>query len=429
MVGSAGLAEGDRRANLIEWYRRVRHHTVSLCKSLDPEDFNLQVVAETSPAKWHLAHTTWFFDQMLLSKLCPTYRCPDEAYNYLFNSYYQTVGAFHPRSERRMLARPLLPQVLAWRQHVDEALAAFIAECAANQWPEVARLTELGLHHEQQHQELLIMDLKRNFYANPMLPTLPQPLVAEQASREQGLELWQELPAGFYQIGASGAGFSYDNERPQHQVWLPRTAIMNYPVTNAAWREFMADGGYERVELWLAEGWDFVQSQQIKAPLYWFNPKEHPVALGSLATKDLPVGAANEEWLVYDLSGVKALNPWDPVLHVSFYEAQAFAKWRGCRLASEFEWEAWATTVGKGAGIGSGWEWTKSSYEAYPGFCEEQGALAEYNGKFMCNQYVLRGGSAATPPGHARATYRNFFGAADRWPFTTVRLARQDHNQ
>jgi ergothioneine biosynthesis protein EgtB len=379
--------------SLAQAYADVRAHTEALAGPLSAEDCLLQSMPDASPVKWHLAHTSWFFETVILAKR-PGYKAFDPRFAYLFNSYYEALGPRHPRPRRGQLSRPNLEEVYAYRAHVDRAMADACAD-------EMLRdLIVLGLHHEQQHQELILTDIKHAFFSNPLLPAYRGDGNAPQASRSRD---WISIPGGVSLIGHDGAGFAFDNESPRHQVLLRPFRIASRPVSNGEYQAFIADGGYRRPEFWLSDGWARVQEEHWEAPLYWLKDDD-----GSES--------------VFTLSGVQPLDACAPVEHVSFYEAAAYAAWAGARLPTEFEWEAAAT-----ADIfahGEVWEWTRSSYDPYPGFKAFEGVAAEYNGKFMIGQMVLRGGSSATPPGHIRATYRNFFPPQARWQFSGIRLAK-----
>jgi ergothioneine biosynthesis protein EgtB len=363
-----------------------------LSAPLSAEDRAVQSMPDTSPTKWHLAHTTWFFETVILSQYAPGYVPFDPAFAYLFNSYYEGLGPRHPRPQRGLLTRPSTEEVMAYRAHVDTAMQRLIAGCTN----EIARLVTLGLHHEQQHQELILTDIKHAFFANPLMPAYaPAKPRAAQAAGELS---WKTHPGGIVGIGHQIHGFAFDNEGPAHEVLLRPFRIASRPVTCGEYFAFMEDGGYRRAEFWLSDGWAMSQAQGWDAPLYWISD----------------AGA----WSVFTLGGIKPLDADEPVAHVSFFEAAAYAAWAGARLPTEFEWEAAHPDA-----TGAVWEWTRSSYDPYPGFRPFDGALAEYNGKFMSGQMVLRGGSCATPPGHIRATYRNFFPPSARWQFSGIRLA------
>ncbi len=368
----------------------VRKFSEALAAPLSAEDAAIQSMPDASPAKWHLAHTSWFFETVILAQL-PGYRPFDPRFAYLFNSYYEALGPRHPRPRRGLITRPSLDEVLAWRSHVDAAMDA------AFERQDLRDAILLGLNHEQQHQELLLTDIKHAFFCNPLLPAYRSEALAPRAAQPlDGIS----IPGGMALIGHDGSGFAFDNEIPRHQVLLRPFKIASRPVSNGEYRDFIADGGYRRPELWLSDGWARVQEEGWEAPLYWLKDDD-----GSES--------------IFTLSGVQPLDPNAPVSHVSFYEAAAYAAWAGARLPTEFEWEAAAPQFDHG----EVWEWTRSSYDPYPGFRPLPGIAAEYNGKFMVSQVVLRGGSSATPPGHIRSTYRNFFPPSARWQFSGIRLA------
>jgi ergothioneine biosynthesis protein EgtB len=377
----------------VEHFLAVRKLTEQLAAPLSAEDQTVQSMPDASPTKWHLAHTTWFFETFVLRPHARNYRVFDPAYEYLFNSYYEAVGPRHPRPQRGMITRPGVDEILAYRRHVSEAMTGLLAG-GDNR---IAPLVELGLHHEQQHQELLLMDAKHLLAQNPLKPAY-QTMAAPKAKARP--LTWREFEGGLVEIGHDGTGFAFDNEGPRHRVWLEPFALAARPVNCGEYLAFMEDGGYRRPEFWLSAGWDSVSQRGWQAPLYW--------------ERD----GAN--WQVFTLSGVTAIDLNQPVCHVSAYEAAAYAKWAGKRLPREQEWETGAGAVDD---IGQVWEWTASPYVAYPGYREPAGAIGEYNGKFMANQMVLRGGCAATPAGHMRTTYRNFFPPDARWMFGGLRLA------
>jgi ergothioneine biosynthesis protein EgtB len=383
----AGLSAG-----LYEHYRQVRARSTALAAGLSAEDCTIQSMPDASPVKWHLAHTTWFFETMILAGL-PGYRNFDERFAYLFNSYYEGLGPRHPRPRRGMLTRPSLDTVMAYRAHVDTAMEKAVAASS----DAVQEYFPLGLHHEEQHQELILTDIKHALFANPLLPayTNEAPAFANAAELT-----WRAHPGGLVEIGHRGDQFAFDNETPRHVVMLRPFRIASHPVSNGEYLAFMEEGGYRRPEFWLSDGWTRLQTEGWDAPLYWLLDDD-----GSRS--------------VFTLSGVRALDRDAPVEHVSFFEAAAYAAWAGKRLATEFEWEA----ASRDFAYGQVWEWTRSSYDPYPGFKPFAGAAAEYNGKFMVGQIVLRGGSVASPPGHVRATYRNFFQPSARWQFSGIRLA------
>jgi len=388
------------QADLSEAYRSVRSHSVALAAPLSPEDCQIQSMPDASPVKWHLAHTSWFFETVILSRL-DGYRPFDPSFDYLFNSYYEALGPRHPRPRRGLITRPTLQQVLAYRAHVDAAMEKAFTVSALRD------AIFLGLHHEQQHQELILTDIKHAFFTNPLLPAYSDAVPEARAATP--LE-WRLHPGGITPIGHAGDGFAFDNETPRHEVLLRPFRIASRPVTNGEYGAFIADGGYRRPEFWLSDGWAMVQQEKLEAPLYWLKDDD---------------GSTRENSFVFTLSGVRPLDTDAPVEHVSFFEAAAFAAWAQKRLPTEFEWEAASGAFAHGPRSSSGkvWEWTRSSYDPYPGFRPFEGVAAEYNGKFMVGQLVLRGGSVATPPGHVRPTYRNFFPGSARWQFSGIRLA------
>jgi ergothioneine biosynthesis protein EgtB len=421
------VAQGVRqRAGAADDYRRIRALSERLCAPLAVEDYQIQAAVETSPPKWHLAHVSWFFETFLLVPYLRGYKTFDRRYDYLFNSYYEQLGSgFWPRPERGLLSRPTVADVYAYRAHVDSAMGRLIESADAAAWAEVGPLLGIGLNHEQQHQELLLTDIKFTFAYNPLRPAYRDDLPAPEPAEPAPLT-FVEYDGGLVEIGAGGEGFTYDNERPCHRVFLAPYRLADRPVTNREYLEFIADGGYQKPSLWLADGWQAVKQRGWCAPLYW--------------------APADNGWTQMTLGGPRPLNPAEPVVHVSYYEADAFATWAGKRLPSEAEWEQAASGVavqgnllesgrlhpapaaGRCEGaprqlFGDVWEWTASAYLPYPGFRAPEGALGEYNGKFMCNQMVLRGGSCATSADHVRATYRNFFYPHERWQFKGFRLA------
>lgn len=416
-AGAIGDDVAARPASaLLRRYRAVRARTLALAAPLSAEDCALQSMPDASPVKWHLAHTTWFFETFVVTAVQHDYRTPDPTYRVLFNSYYQAVGPQHPRPSRGLLSRPSLDDVLAYRAHVDRAMA----ECCerARTDSALAARIELGLNHEEQHQELILTDVLHLLSCNPLHPAYE---AGDAVSASEAPEMrWIRYRAGVATIGHVGDAFAFDNETPRHRVWLEAFELASRPVTNAEYAAFVADGGYRRPELWLALGWDLVRAEQWTAPPYWIE--------------------AGGAWHAFTLQGLHPLDPGAAVAHISYFEADAYARWAGARLPTEFEWEAVAARGREAAAIdswspaaraagtslrhGEVWEWTSSSYAPYPGYRVARGALGEYNGKFMCGQYVLRGGSRATPPGHARITYRNFFPPQARWQWSGVRLAR-----
>ena len=388
------------RDTLRERYRAVRDRTEALAAPLSPEDQVVQSMPDVSPTKWHRAHTTWFFETFLLSPALTRYRVFDPAYAYLFNSYYEAVGPRHPRPERGLLSRPSTDDVARYRRHVDDAMYELIGDIDEQQ----ADLVELGVNHEEQHQELLLMDIKHVLSCNPTDPAYD---IALPPVRNQVPLRYVDINGGVIEIGDAGASFTFDNERPRHLEHLEPFRLANRLVTASEWLQFIADDGYQRPELWLSDGWHAVQEHEWTAPLYWRDD-----------------GA--DGWTVFTLNGRRPLEREEPVVHVSHYEADAYARWIGARLPTEFEWEhaATATPLGGLEHLDDvAWQWTASAYLPYPRFHPAAGAVGEYNGKFMSGQMVLRGGASITPPDHTRATYRNFFPPASRWMYGGVRLA------
>lgn len=432
------------RSTLIDAFRQVRNDSDRMAQGLSPEDQNLQSMPGASPMKWHRAHTTWFFETFVLQGHAAdwgfSYRTINEQFSYLFNSYYNGIGAQFPRAHRSLMSRPDCEEVDAYRRHVDQAVEKAISETPDAELERLQTLVTLGLHHEQQHQELMVTDLKHAFGFNPIAPAWtkrPDPLGKAAAQN------WVKVSGGVVQIGhraddeaSSSLPFHFDNETPSHSVYLNDFELARRPVTCGEYLQFMADGGYENVNLWLSDGWAWRRENQINSPLYW--------------------RFEEDQWFLQTLGCWREVDPEEPICHIGFYEAHAFALWAGARLPTEAEWETAARGVGTG-GIEQGhfansqrfhpashtdhssqqttpekfvqlfgdvWEWTASSYAPYPGFQAVEGAIGEYNGKFMANQMVLRGGSCATPLGHVRVSYRNFFYPPDRWQFTGLRLAR-----
>ncbi|MES2254628.1 MAG: ergothioneine biosynthesis protein EgtB [Pseudomonadota bacterium] len=382
-------------APLNKIYAAVRAHSEALAQPLSAEDCAIQSMPDASPVKWHLAHTSWFFETVILSAR-EGYQAFDPRLAFLFNSYYEALGPRHPRPRRGLLTRPSLDEVLAYRAHVDAAMGSVLEEALNNERLHAAIL--LGLNHEQQHQELILTDIKHALFANPLLPSYGQESPTPQGPRD--LE-WQNHPGGICLVGHDGPAFAFDNERPRHRILLQPFRIASRPVSNAEYLAFVTEGGYRHPEFWLSDGWARVQEEGWDAPLYWLIDDD-----------------TSADRSVFTLSGVVPLDPHAPVEHVSFYEAAAYAAWAGARLPTEFEWEAAAVTHD-----GDVWEWTRSSYDPYPGFKPFEGAVSEYNGKFMVGQMVLRGGSSVTPAGHGRPSYRNFFPPQARWQFSGIRLA------
>lgn len=403
---------------LLRKFLTVRQHSLALTQCLSAEDLQVQSMPDVSPGKWHLAHSSWFFETFVLANL-PGYTAFDDSFEHLFNSYYNAVGPQFSRQHRGLITRPGLAQILDYRAHVD----AHMAELLDGQDIEVSTLAviELGLNHEQQHQELMLMDIKHVLFQNPTFPAYKRQ--APPASPPARPPKWLEVDGCETDIGTAGDEFSFDNETPRHPVLLAEHRLADRLVTNGEYLEFIQDGGYQNSQLWLSDGWAQISSEGWQAPLYWV--------------------ASDNGWQEFTLNGLRPLDLSGPVAHVSFYEADAFASWRGCRLPTEAEWEHSATQSGTRHGTlvplpagphwpqytGALWQWTRSAYQPYPGFQAPEGALGEYNGKFMCNQMVLRGSSFATPHGHARTTYRNFFYPHQRWMFSGIRLAADAGNQ
>ena len=418
-----------KRSPLLNNYRVIRQRTESLCEPLCVEDCVIQSMPDVSPPKWHLGHTSWFFERVILEEFVPGHKPFHERYSFIFNSYYQSFGDRVRRDIRGTLSRPTVKEVYAYRRSVDERMLAFLENADEATFAKVGPLVELGLHHEQQHQELLVTDVKHIFGCNPLRPLYvtdrrQQPATSNVTAR------FIPMAGGLHEVGAAAEGFAWDNERPRHTTFLNDFWLMNRPVSCGEYLEFLNDGGYRNPLLWLSDGWDAVCREGWEAPLYW----EH----------------TDGRWLQFTLSGMRPLSADEPMAHVSFYEAAAYARWAGKRLPTEFEWEvAAATAEGATQGsllederfhpvpaatvrdapdrfhqlVGGVWEWTNSAYLPYPGYQQERGPLGEYNGKFMSNQMVLRGGSCATPRSHIRSTYRNFFPCEKRWQFTGIRLA------
>jgi ergothioneine biosynthesis protein EgtB len=420
-------ASGADREVAFERFNDIRRESEALTANLTPEDQAIQSMPDVSPTKWHLAHTTWFFETFILTRFDPDYRMFDPAFAYLFNSYYEAAGPRHPRPERGLLSRPTIDVVGAYRDHVGAAMARFVEGAPLEVWREAAPLLELGVQHEQQHQELILMDIKHVFSINPLQPAYQAPRL--QVMAPAGPLEWVEFAGGLAEIGHRGSAFAFDNETPRHKVWLEPFSLATRPVSCGEYLGFIEDGGYETPEFWLSDGWATVRQQGWEAPLYWRRE--------------------GGEWSIFTLSGRCRLNPAEPVCHVSFYEADAFAKWAGRRLPTEAEWEVAAAELPVSGNFaesrrfhpdadnaampagnkphlrqmfGDAWEWTASPYIPYPRFRAAAGAVGEYNGKFMCNQMVLRGGAAVTPAGHVRGTYRNFFPPSARWAFAGLRL-------
>ncbi|MGH7799659.1 MAG: ergothioneine biosynthesis protein EgtB [Thermodesulfobacteriota bacterium] len=416
--------------SLAKRYQIVREFTETLCKPLATEDYVIQSMPDVSPTKWHLAHTSWFFETFILNKVNKQYRSLHPQYNYLFNSYYVQVGKRHSRPERGLLSRPTVEEVYSYRHYVDQHMLEFLEKANQAHMEEIAPVIEIGLNHEQQHQELTLTDIKHVLSVNPLHPVYLH--IKHDSPRTFTIPemRWVQFPEGVYWIGHDGNGFAFDNESPRHKVYLNSFKLAYRLVTNREYLAFMEDGGYERPELWLSDGWYTVEANSWKAPLYWEKQ--------------------NNSWCYFTLSGIREVDLDEPVTHVSYYEADAYARWKGVRLPSESEWEIASSKlpiggnfvesgnfhphalnqVSSSSGLlqmfGDVWEWTQSPYIPYPGFKTLPGVLGEYNGKFMSNQMVLRGGSCATSISHIRKTYRNFFPPNARWQFMGIRLAKDE---
>jgi len=412
MAAAAPAVEpGASRTALAERFAAVRARTLALTESLSPEDQCVQSMPDASPTKWHLAHTSWFFETVVLGPHAPDYEPFEPRWNELFNSYYESLGPRHPRPQRGLLTRPLLASVHRYRAHVEAGVEHLIGTADDETWAAARPLLELGVQHEEQHQELILTDILHALSCNPLLPACESgeaPALRLAASTPP--VQWIAGPAGPVRIGHAGEGFAFDNEMPRHTTWLQPYRIADRLVTCGDYADFVADGGYRTASLWLSDGWALVQSQQWQAPPYWIAPGDPR--------------APSAQWQLFGLTGVRPFDPNLPVSQLSFYEAAAFAEWAGARLPTEAEWEAACDLPGMQQLTGDVWQWTRSSYEPYPGFHPWSGAVAEYNGKFMVGQMVLRGGSRVTPPGHARRSYRNFFPPAARWQFSGLRLAK-----
>ncbi|AKD02329.1 ergothioneine biosynthesis protein EgtB [Pontibacter korlensis] len=380
--------------SLVKVYKKVRQVSEDICKPIKAEDYVVQPVVDVSPPKWHLGHTTWFFETFILKPYAHCYREFDPAYNYVFNSYYETIGARVIRTDRGNLSRPTVEEVYRYRSYVDNAMEGFLKD---DPGPEVKELLVLGLNHEQQHQELLYTDIKYILGHNPLFPAYSLQTVEKPV--QQVTAGVATVPAGVYEIGYGGTEFCFDNELGRHKVYLHEFNISNNLVTNEEYLQFMEDGGYKNFRYWHAEGWDWVKSKGVSGPLYWHH--------------------IDGKWMHYTISGLQEVQPSEPVCHISFFEAAAFAAWKGMRLPTEAEWEVAADHLN----WGDRWEWTNSAYLPYPGYRRAAGAVGEYNGKFMVNQMVLRGASVATSAGHSRKSYRNFFHPQHQWQFTGIRLA------
>lgn len=419
-------------------YQRVRAFSLKLIETLEPEDCVIQSMPDVSPIRWHLAHTTWFFETFILRQVNPSFVSPNEQFEYLFNSYYNTVGKQFPRDRRGLLSRPTLAEVLSYRQAIDSEMQQFLEQSeSSHAWERVAATIQLGIQHEQQHQELMLTDIKHVFSCNPLLPAFQQTNPAISQFREESdiaTSRLNFLPVcgGIHAIGHEGDGFCYDNETPRHQALIQDCELSDRLITNGEYLQFMLDGGYENPAYWLSSGWATVETQNWNSPLYWFQ--------------------RDGEWFEFTLLGPKRLGLAQPVCHVSYFEADAYARWSNARLPTEMEWEVFASRYQETTGaygtfadqlawhpqacnrvenevlpsqvFGDCWQWTASQYVGYPGYKPVAGAIGEYNGKFMCNQFVLRGGSVATSRDHIRTTYRNFFPPDARWQFSGIRIAK-----
>lgn len=380
---------------LLDTFLSTRKESETICVPLEIEDYVVQPAEDVSPPKWHLGHTTWFFEEFLLKPYLKDYKIFDEDFSFVFNSYYETVGKRVVRADRGNLSRPSVQQVYAYRHYVTNAIKILFEKV---QDEKLLQLLEIGIHHEKQHQELLLTDIKYILGNNPLLPAYKDSV--NEHKEESHRQDWISMDAGIYEIGHDLDSFCFDNEQARHKVYLQAYEISNKLVSNSEYLEFMDDGGYSSFELWHAEGWDWVCRNQISSPLYW-----HTI---------------DGEWFNYTLEGLQKISGNSPITHLSYFEAFAFAQWKGYRLPTEFEWEA----AQEYFPWGHRWEWTESAYLPYPGYQKEEGALGEYNGKFMVSQKVLRGGSFATPDNHTRHTYRNFFHPHLRWQYTSLRLAK-----
>lgn len=427
-VSTIGVQEASSslKSELLERYRHVRGFSTKLCETLEPEDCVIQTMPEASPTKWHLAHTSWFFETFILKPFFPDYHSQHPQYAFLFNSYYNAVGPFYSRPHRGLLSRPTVKEVFRYRTDIDLLMTELLGSADEQLLEKLKPVLILGLHHEQQHQELMLTDIKHVFWQNPLRPAF-RSRNSVKASKVPAIE-WPQFKEGIYWVGHEGTEFSFDNEGPRHRVFVPSFALASRLVTNEEFLAFIEDGGYRRSELWLSLGWNIVNERGWTCPLYWEK--------------------RDGKWFNMTLAGMVEVIPEEPVCHMSLFEADAYARWSGARLATEEEWETASSglplqgnfaesglfhvaslTSPEYAGkpsqmFGDVWEWTRSSYSPYPGYSTAAGALGEYNGKFMCNQYVLRGGSCATSQSHIRRTYRNFFPPDIRWQFMGIRLAK-----
>ena len=439
LAGRSRLDASPTRAErLLARFHQIRNFTSALCANLEPEDFVVQSMPDVSPTKWHLAHTTWFFETFILKKFVSGYHADVPEYAYLFNSYYNAAGDMHRRDLRGLISRPTVREAQRYRSSIDAHMDNLLSDADENLIDEIEPILILGFHHEQQHQELLITDIKHVFAQNPLYPVFREHKIGTATSKPAPMR-FVDFDEATVQIGHDGHGFSYDNEGPRHRALVSAFSLATRPVTNGEYLQFIEDDGYARSELWLSLGWMTVNEQRWQAPLYWVK--------------------RDGAWWNFTLSGFRPVDESEPVTHVSYFEADAYANWAGARLPTEFEWERAASDcpiegnfvendafhprpaedrhaacLGRQASslptpvlhqmFGDVWEWTRSAYSPYPGYRAAPGALGEYNGKFMCNQYVLRGGSCATSRTHIRRTYRNFFPPEKRWQFTGIRLAR-----
>jgi ergothioneine biosynthesis protein EgtB len=420
-------ASSTRAERLLARFHQIRNFTNALCANLEPEDFVVQSMPDVSPTKWHLAHTTWFFETFILKEFVSGYHADVPEYAYLFNSYYNAAGDMHRRDFRGLISRPTVREAQRYRSSIDSHIDNLLSDADENLIDEIEPILILGIHHEQQHQELLITDIKHVFAQNPLYPVFREHKTNIASPKPAPMRFF-DFDEAIVQIGHDGHEFAYDNEGPRHRALVSAFSLASRPVTNGEYLQFIEDGGYARAELWLSLGWMTVNEQQWQAPLYWVK--------------------RDDAWWNFTLSGFRPVDESEPVTHISYFEADAYANWAGARLPTEFEWERAASDCSIEGNFveneafhpqsaatsvqardlhqmfGDVWEWTRSAYSPYPGYRAAPGALGEYNGKFMCNQYVLRGGSCATSRTHIRRTYRNFFQPEKRWQFTGIRLAR-----